>query len=229
MRGPARTATLTRSAAENDEAEMFRTLLITTAAAAGLLAAGPWTPVRAQPAVAAPDASPWKLVNRQSLPLAIAAVEAFGGGRVLEIRFGVPHGVPGFDAVVAKAGAFGRVRIDLPSNRATVIADTEVPAWMASWVLKADASSLSKAKLRLADAVLMAEKMTGAPAVDAGIAKPLSGGNAVLAYDVEVIRGGRPERVVIDAVTSQRIADPQPLLEGWTPEQVLYDSLSKTR
>jgi hypothetical protein len=213
---------------ENDEAEMFRALLIATAAAAGQLATGSGSPAYAQPVAAAVN-NPWKLVDKQTLPLAIAAAEAFSGGRVLEIRFGVHHGVPGFDAVVAKAGAFGHVRIDLPSNRATTIAETEIPSWMADWLLKADARSLAKAKLRLSDAVRVAEKMANAPAVDAGVAKPLTGDNAVLAYDVEVIRGGRPQRVVIDAITGQKIADPQPLLQGWTPEQALYDSMRKAR
>lgn len=208
---------------------MFRALLIATAAAAGQLVTGSGSPSYAQPVAGAAVGNPWKMVDKQTLPLAIAAAEAFSGGRVLEIRFGVHHGVPGFDAVVAKAGAFGHVRIDLPANRATAIAETQIPAWMADWLLKADARSLAKAKLRLSDAVLVAEKMADAPAVDAGVAKPLTGGNAVLAYDVEAIRGGRPERVVIDAITGQKIADPQPLLQGWTPEQALYDSLHKAR
>lgn len=44
---------------------------------------------------------------------------------------------------------------------------------------------------------------------------------------LEVIRGGRPEPAVIDAVTGQKIADPQWLLEGWTSEEALGDSLRK--
>ncbi|MDB5466552.1 MAG: hypothetical protein JWQ46_1314 [Phenylobacterium sp.] len=206
---------------------MFRALLSTTAAAAVLLAGGHWTPVHAQPAVLVVVDNPWSMVTKETLPLAIAAAEKLGGGRVLEIRFRVRNGVPGFDAVVAQNGAFSHLRFDIPSNVTAVIAEAEVPAWMAGWVLKADAKSLQKAKLRLVDAVLKAEEMTDAPAVDAGIAAPLSGGNSVLAYNIEVIRGNRPERVVIDAVTGLRIADPQPLLEGWTPEQAIEDSLKK--
>ena len=206
---------------------MFRALLIATATAAALPAAGHWTPVHAQPAAVAPVDNPWKLVTKETLPLAVVAAEKFSGGRVLEIRFRTHHGVPGFDAVVAKNRAFSHLRIDIPSNRVAVIAETEIPAWMASWVLKADARSLEKARLHLADAVLKAEEIADAPAVDAGIAKPLTGDNAVLAYDVEVIRNNRPERVVIDAVTGLKIADPDQLLEGWTPEQALHESLKK--
>jgi hypothetical protein len=204
---------------------MFRVLLMTTVAA--LLVAGHWTPVHAQPAAVVVVDSPWKLVTKKTLPLAIVAVEKFSGGRVLEIRFRARNGVPGFDAVVAKDGAFSHLRIDIPSNVATVIDETEIPAWMAGWVLKADARSLQQAKLHLADAVLKAEEIADAPAVDAGIAKPLTGENSVLAYDIEVIRDDRPERMAIDAVTGQKIANPDSLLETWTPEKALYESLKK--
>jgi hypothetical protein len=205
---------------------MLRALVITTAAVA-LLAAAPWTLVHAQPAVVAVVDNPWTLVTKQTLPIAIAAAEKFSGGRVLEMRFRARSGVLGFDAVIAKDGAFSHLRIDIPSNVVTVIAETELPEWMANWVLKADAKSLEKAKLHLVDAVLKAEEIADAPAVDAGIAKPLTGSNAVLAYDVEVIKDGRPERVVIDAVTGLKIANPQSLLDTWTPEEALYQSLKK--
>jgi hypothetical protein len=208
---------------------MFRALLIATAATVVLPAAGYWTPVHAQPAAGAMAANPWSKVTRQTLPAAIRAAETFSGGQVLEIRFRGRHGVQGFDAVVAKSGSFSRVQVDLPSNRVGVIAETEIPAWMANYTLKADVRSLQKTKLRLADAVRTAEQITNSPAVDAAIARPLSGGGPVVAYDVEVIRDNRPERVVIDANTGRRIADPQPLLQNWTPEQALSESLKEAR
>jgi len=206
---------------------MLKVLLPTTAAVAALLIAGYATPVRAQAAVVVAVDSPWKLVTKATLPHAIAAFEAFGGGRVLEARFGAHGDVPGFDAVVAKDGAFSHLRVDIPANVVAVIAEAEVPAWMASWVLKADAKSLEKAKLHLVEAVVKAEEIAGAPAVDAGIAAPLSGGNNVLAYNVALIKHNQPERVVIDAVTGQTIANPDTLLETWTPETALSESLKK--
>jgi len=204
---------------------MFRALLITTAAA-GLLAAIPATPARAQPPAPMAD-SPWQGVAKQALPVAIAAAEQFSGGRVLEIRFRVRQGAPGFDAVIAKADVFSHLRIELPSRRVTLIAETEVPAALASWVLTAGAKSLDKAQLQLADAVREAEEMTDAPAANAAVAKPLTASNDVLAYEVQVIRDGRSERVVIDAMTGQKIANPASLLAGWSPEQALYASLAK--
>lgn len=204
---------------------MFKALFITTAAAAGLLAAAPGTATHAQPTAGAAASMP---IDRQALPRAIRAAEAYGGGRVLEIRFRVRQGgVAGFDAVLAKGTEFSRLRVDLPSYAVAVIQETDIPAWMANWVLKADAASLAKAKLPLVDAVAKAEAVAGAPAGAAGVAKPLTGGNAVLAYNVAVLTGGRPQRVVIDAVTGEQIADPDPLVEGWSPEQAMSESLKK--
>jgi uncharacterized membrane protein YkoI len=171
--------------------------------------------------------SPWKLVTKESLPRAIRAFEAYGGGRVLEVRFGAHGNVPGYDAVVAKDGAFSHLSVDIPANVVTVIKEAEIPAWMASWVLKADAKSLDHAKLHLADGVAKAEDIADAPAVDAGIAAPLSGENAVLAYNVELIKNSGPARVVIDAVTGQPIANPDAIVDTWTPEKALYASLKK--
>jgi hypothetical protein len=212
----------------SQEARMIRAFLLTTATAAGFVVAGHWMPVHAQSAVVVLVDNPWKLVNKQTLPLAIVAAEKFSGGRALEAGFRVRQSVPGFDAVTAKAAAFSRVRIDIPSNVAAAIAEADVPAWMANWVLKAYAKSLAKAKLSLGDAVVKAEEIADAPAVDAAIAKPLTADNAVLAYDVEVIKNNRPERVAIDAVTGEQIENPDPVLESWTPEKALYESLKKT-
>jgi hypothetical protein len=214
---------------------MLKVLLTGAALAAGLLAVGQWTPVQAQPAAsasasdsaAAPADNPWKPVTAHTLPRAINAIEKFAGGQVLEIRYRVHRGVPGFDAVVAKNGAFDHLRVDIPSNSVSVITETELPAWMADWVLKADAKSLQKAKLPLSDAVLKAEGIAGEPAVDAGIAKPLTGGNDVLAYNIQFMGKDRPHRMAIDAVTGLQIADPNALLEAWDPEKALHESLKK--
>jgi hypothetical protein len=37
----------------------------------------------------------------------------------------------------------------------------------------------------------MAGAMAGAPAIGAGLAKPLSGANQVLAYNIELLKGGK--------------------------------------
>lgn len=208
------------------QARMIRTLLLTTATAAGLALASHGTPVHAQSAGAAAE-NPGKLVNKQTLPLAIMAAEKFSGGKAMEIRFRVRQGVPGFDAVTAQPGGFSRVRFEIPSSTVAAIGETDVPAWMGDWVLKADARSLAKAKLSLAQAVVKAEETAQAPAVDAGVAAPLTAGNAVLGYNVQVIRNDRPQRLVIDAMTGQPIEDPDQFMEAWSPEHALSASLKK--
>ena len=82
-------------------------------------------------------------------------------------------------------------------------------------------------KLSLAQAVVKAEETAHAPAVDAGVAAPLTAGNTVLGYNVQVIQNDRPQRLVIDAMTGQPIEDPDQFLEAWTPEHALSESLSQ--
>jgi hypothetical protein len=212
----------------SQDARNFRAVLLATALAGGLMVVGAYRPVHSQPAaVIVLVENPWNLVDKQTLPLAIAAVEKSSGGRVLEIRFRVLRGAPGFDAVVAKSGAFSHLRIAIPSNTVAEISEVDIPDWMANWVLKADAGSLAQAKLHLVDAVEKAEQITDGAAVDAGVAAPLTADNRVLAYDVEVIKSEKPVRLAIDASTGDPIANPDALLASWTPEKALYESLKK--
>jgi uncharacterized membrane protein YkoI len=199
---------------------MLKTLLI-SAATIGVLATAAVTPASAQPV--APTAN-------ADLPQAIAAAQAATGGKVLDIHYRVDAQTgPGFDAVMANAAGFDRVRVALGSNEVTPLPADQVPANAAEWSLRADAASLSQTQLSLADAVTQAEQMRDGQVIDARIARPLSGGNSVLAYDVVMIQGGRHTHVVIDADTGQKIADPQPLLQGWTPRQALNDNLANIR
>lgn len=207
----------------SQEAKKIRAFLLTTVVAAGLGLAGHGPAARAQSAAT----SPGQLVNKQTLPLAITAAEKFSGGKAMEIRFRVRQGVPGFDAVTARPGGFSRVRFEIPSSSVAAIGETDVPTWMSDWVLKADAKSLTKAKLSLAQAVVKAEDIAQAPAVDAGIAAPLSAGNDVLGYNVQVFQADRPQRLVIDAMTGQPIEDPDQFMEAWSPEHALSESIKK--
>jgi hypothetical protein len=207
----------------SQEAKKIRVFLLTTALATGLVLGGYGLPAQAQSAAA----SPGQLVNKQTLPLAIAAAEKFSGGKAMEIRFRVRQGVPGFDAVTARPGGFSRVRFEIPSSTVAAIGETDVPTWMSDWVLKADAKSLTKAKLSLAQAVVKAEDIAQAPAVDAGIAAPLTASNAVLGYNVQVFQGERPQRLVIDGMTGQPIQDPDQFMEAWSPEHALSASIKK--
>jgi len=177
----------------------------------------------APPAAAIASGGDWngayRHVREHSLEHALHVIERSTGGRVLEIRLLHRHG-PGFEAVVAKNHELINVRVHDVSDEVTRIAVTETPRWMLDWRLKADMASVREEKLSPAQAISRAEKDTGAPAVDVSIAKPLSGHDGVLAYDVEVVKDGMPERVAIDARTGQLIADPQAVLGPWTPERL---------
>jgi len=199
---------------------MLRTLLI-SAATIGALATAAATPASARPVAQSANAD---------LSQAIAAAQSATGGKVLDIRYHVDRKAgPGFDAVVANAQGFARVRVSLGTNAITPFPADQVPGNAAEWSLRADAESLTQARLSLADAVTEAEQTRDGRVIDARIARPLSGDNSVLAYDVVMIEGGRHTHVVIDAETGQKIADPQPLLQGWTPREAFNDSLANIR
>ena len=204
---------------------MFRTALTLTVAIV-IFTGLPLAQSHIPRAYAAAETNPWAGVTDRSLVDAIQAFEKFSGGKVLEIRFRNRHGTAGFDAVIAKGDVISNLSLGVGSD-VIAVAEIEVPQWMVDWKLRKYQESIAKAKIPLTDAVLKAEQIDRGPAVDAGLAKPLTADNAVLAYNVELIKGGKPDRVVIDAVTGQVIADPEPLLGAWTPEKELYESLHK--
>jgi uncharacterized membrane protein YkoI len=192
-----------------------------------MLITGGFIAPQAPQAAPAAATNPWALVSATALGATVQAIEAATGGKVLEIRWGMAaDGTLVWQAVVAKGDTISRMTIGA-DGRAMVVAETDVPEWTAEWTLRADKTSIQRAKVPLADAVAMAARMTGGIPVDAGVAKPLTGTNAVLAYNIEVIVDGRPQRVVIDAVTGQKIADPQSLLDAWSPEEAFMKTLEK--
>ena len=184
------------------------------------------------PAVAAPPeaeavaASPWAAVTAATRRLDRPDCVGQHGGRVLEIRFRTWEGAVGFTAVVAnRDDTVSHVSVAIPELKVVVIAAADIPDWMAPWQVRADKRSIWKAKIPLADAVVMAQKMTGGVPVDAGLAKPLTADNAVLSYNIEIVKDGRPQRVVIDAETGGKVANPDTSLEAWKPEDALMRSL----
>lgn len=200
--------------------------LLPTAALLAALAAPP--ALFAQHDGGAYDARDYSNVSDTSLTNAIKAIEQSVGGRVLEVRLLHSHG-PGFAAVVSKGQDLINVRYTEPSRQVDKLAVSETPQWMTDWMLREDAKDIRKATVAPADAVQKVQQAMGAPAVDIGLARPLSGGNSVLAYNVEVVKDGTPQRVAIDANTGQMIADPQSLLTPWTPEHLAQQDESKQR
>jgi hypothetical protein len=156
-----------------------------------------------------------------SLAKAVDALEAATGGKVLEIRSVDEKGHERFESVVAKPDQIIYMAVDPVTESVTKIAIKELPAWMLNWKLTEYVSSIEKATVPLAKAITNAEAMAGAPAIGAGLAKPLSGTNQVLAYYIELLKGGKPRLIAIDATSAAKIANPEVLYESWTPVRLV--------
>jgi hypothetical protein len=146
-----------------------------------------------------------------------AVLEHGTGGKVLEIRLSDEPGEISFDVVIAKGKDLLDMHVAGVNDTATSIDIAQLPAWMVGRKLTGYMSSIHMAKLPLANAIGMAERKAKEPAVGAALAKPLSGSNAVLAYNVEVMRGQKREQIALNAITAAPIANPDPPYEEWSP------------
>ena len=164
------------------------------------------------------DADP--SVPMGALALAAAAVEKDSGGRILEIRLADETGAPAFEAALTKDGAVVYMRIASPSNDVSEIEVSHLPRWLQNYQLDAYRRSVAKARVAIDEAITKAEQHDQSPAIDAGIAKPLGGTNAVLAYFVETIKGSKRNQLAVDATTGSMIANPESLYEPRTPVQL---------
>lgn len=164
---------------------------------------------------AARDAEP--LVMPRALAHAAMEMEESTGGKVLEIRLADEKGTPVFEAAIKKDDGIVYMRIESVSDDVTEIEVADLPAWLLNYHLEAYMRSIDKAKVPLTDAIVKAEEYASAPAIGAGLAKPLSGTNAVLAYYVETIKGNRRQLTAVDAQTGAFVANPDSLYEPRTP------------
>jgi uncharacterized membrane protein YkoI len=156
-----------------------------------------------------------------SLAKAVDALEAATGGKVLEIRFVDEKGHERFESVVAKPDGVIYMAVNPVSEDVTEIAIKKLPAWMLNWKLTEYVKSIEKANLPLSKVVAQAEAQAKAPAIGAGLARPLSGANQVLAYNVELLKDGKRERIAIDATSGAKIANPDELYVPWTPVKLV--------
>jgi uncharacterized membrane protein YkoI len=145
-----------------------------------------------------------------SLPHAIAAIETKTGGRVMDIRYEGDSGQPVYDAVVVTPHDVGVARIYGETGTPSGIAD-EFSIASLDWKQRSDVTSFNKATVPLSAAIENVEQLSGGHVVDAGLAKPLTPDNDVLAYNVEYAMNGTLHTVAIDATTGEVIADPDAL------------------
>ncbi len=164
------------------------------------------------------DAEP--VVPMGALAHAAVILEQSTDGKVLEIRLGDAAGAPAFEAALAKDDAVLYMRIESPSDNVTEIKVRDLPPWLLNYHLEAYLRSVAKAEVPLDAAIIKAEARDHAPAIDAGIAKPLDGSHAVLAYFVETLKGTRRNELAVDATSGAFIANPESLYEPHTPVEL---------
>ncbi len=155
-----------------------------------------------------------------ALAHAAEVFEHSSGGRVLEIRLADRPGAPVFEAAVAKNDEVQYLRIESPSQNVTAIEVNDLPSWLLNYRMQQYMRSAADAKVPLGRAIREAEANAQAPAVDAGIARPLGGTNAVLAYFIETINGSTHRQLAVDATTGSLIQDPESLFAARTPLQL---------
>lgn len=156
-----------------------------------------------------------------ALAHAADALEKKTGGRVLEIRLMDEKGEPAFESAVVVDDAVIYMRVASVTDEVTEIAVKSLPEWLLNYKLQSYMRSIEQAQVPLVEAIVKAENRARAPAIGAGVAKPLSGSNAVLAYYVETLRGKRRGLEAVDAKTGRPIANPEAVYEHWTPVRIL--------
>jgi uncharacterized membrane protein YkoI len=151
--------------------------------------------------------------NQKTLTTAIQTIQQSTGGKVVEIRFAVHNGTPGFHTAVEKGGQVQFAFLDQSSG--TVAAGKTQPDWMLKWQQRTDAKLAESAPISLSQAIATAEMSKSAPAIAAGMARSASSaGSNVHAYNVLLDQGGSIKRVAVDSSTGEIIADPG-ALETW--------------
>jgi hypothetical protein len=170
------------------------------------------------PLARAADTEP--VVPMGALAHAVSAFEQGTNGRILEIRLTDEAGAPAFEAAIAKVGALVYMRIESVSDNVTEIKVRDLPPWLLNYHLEAYMRSIVKAEVPLEQAIIKVEARAHAPAIDAGVAKPLSGTNAVLAYFVEAAKGKSRGQFAVDAITGAFIENPDELYEPHTPVEL---------
>jgi hypothetical protein len=133
----------------------------------------------------------------------------------------IPAALGGLVPQVVAMGALAHAATSFEETEGVTEIDVrKLPSWLVNYRLEDYARSAMKAEVPIDEVISKAEKRKHAPAVDAGIAKPLSGSNAVLAYFVETIDGSRREELAVDARTGLFVKNPASLFEPRTPVEL---------
>jgi hypothetical protein len=156
-----------------------------------------------------------------TLAHATEVMECATHGQVLEIRQVGETGDPAFEAAVARDDTVLHLRIAPGTDVITEVVVSELPSWLMKYRVQAHMRGVSRVEVPLAEAILKAEQSAQAPAIGAGIARPLRGGNDVLAYYVETIGDSARKLLAVDAKTGAIAANSNSVYETWMPVKLL--------
>lgn len=147
--------------------------------------------------------------GERTLPRIIEHVQHATGARVIDARYSRRGGQDGFDVLATKGGQLQYLRLARPDGPLQVIRAEDRPAWMLSPGRRHDLAVARAARVPLDQAVIAAERASGAPAVAAGLA-PLSASlSSIHAYNVLVdYPGGHTRRIAVDDDSGMVISDP---------------------
>lgn len=159
------------------------------------------------------------VVPMGALAHATEEIERSTQGRVLEIRLADEKGDPVFEAAVAHGDMVLYTRIKSLTDEVTEIAAADLPAWLTSYKMQTYMKDIERAKVSLAAAIQAAEEDAKAPAIGAGLAKPLT--SAVTAYYVETTAKGTQRLRAVNAETGALIANPEAVYDHWTPVKLV--------
>jgi len=151
--------------------------------------------------------------DKNTLINALQATEKASGGKVIDIRFSYPNGIPTYNAVVVKGSQVQFFKINEPFRNVAELDANSKPVWMLNRNAKADVHYAQQATVPLTKAIQVAEQAgNGAPAMAAGIARSASNPDSdVQAYTVLLNVAGTVRSVSLDISTGQMIADPSTL------------------
>jgi hypothetical protein len=156
-----------------------------------------------------------------TLAHATEVMERATHGQVLEIRQMDETNDPAFEAAVARDDTVLHLRIAPGTDVITEIVASELPSWLMNYRIQAHMRGISRVEVPLVEAILKAEQSAQAPAIGAGIARPLRGGNEVLAYYVEIIGDRARKLLAVDAKTGAIAVNSNSVYEPWMPVKLL--------
>jgi uncharacterized membrane protein YkoI len=135
---------------------------------------------------------------KMTLGNAISAAEKHAGGKALDVSFEDKGGTPAYNVKTYQNNAVWEGKVDANSGQVIGQGKT-IPESQLDQEDKAELTGLHNAKVALAQAVGMAEKHANGKAIDAGLEER----NGKVAYEIEIVKNGAIQTVMVDPASGQ--------------------------